>query len=386
MRANARGGKSGQSFSFWIVLTCLVLFILAAIFADFLANDLPLMAKKENNLEWPIFNPDKYTGMKSVNYADYDRVVMPVIPFRHQGRTNLDHRLLPPGSVVNTEGRTKTHLLGTDRLGRDVAAGLIFGCRKSIFIAFTSVSLAFFIGLLFGSVAGYWGDRWQVPWSAYLIFWLACCLYAFYLLYYQLAPKWVLASGIIFTFFPYIYFMHRSEKKINIPVDSLVLKLIEIFQSIPGLIILIVVAALVRNPSLFVLALIIGALRWTGFARFSRAEILKIKVRDYITAAKISGLSSWKIISKYILPEAFGPLIVVFAFGVSSVILLESTLSFLGIGLPADEVTWGTMLGQARQYPYAWWLALFPGLCILVIVLSLNLLGDHLKRRFDVHD
>jgi peptide/nickel transport system permease protein len=380
-----QSGTVGRPLSFWIVLIFLLLFVLAAIFADLLASDIPLMAKKGSNFEWPIFNQAKYLEGKSFNYQDYDRVIMPLIPFNHES-TNIDQRYKPPGTVNLIEGRKKTHLLGTDRLGRDVAAGLIFGSRKSLFIAFTSVLMAFFIGLFLGSIAGYWGDQMQLTWSGYLLFWLVSCAYAFYLLYYHLVPTWVLVGGVIFLLLPYFYFKNHSKRKIKIRLDSLVLKLIEIFQSIPGLIILIVVAALVRNPSLFMLSLVIGALRWTGFARFTRAEIMKIKVRDYITAAKISGIGSWKIISRYILPEDFGPLIIVFAFGVSSVILLESTLSFLGIGLPADEVTWGTMLAQARQHPSAWWLAILPGISILVLVLSLNLLGDHLKRQFDVHD
>ncbi|MBK8505631.1 MAG: ABC transporter permease subunit [Saprospiraceae bacterium] len=100
----------------------------------------------------------------------------------------------------------------------------------------------------------------------------------------------------------------------------------------------------------------------------------------------MSGLSSFKILTKYIMPEAFGPLVVIFAFGVSSVVLLESTLSFLGIGIPIEEVTWGTLLSQARNYSDAWWLALFPGLCIFLLVLSLNVVGNQLKRRFDPQD
>ena len=88
----------------------------------------------------------------------------------------------------------------------------------------------------------------------------------------------------------------------------------------------------------------------------------------------------------YILPETLGPLVVVFAFGVSSVILLEATLSFLGIGIPVDEVTWGTLLAQSRENTYAWWLAIYPGLCIMLLVFSLNIIGSKLKEQFDAQD
>ncbi|NND31695.1 MAG: ABC transporter permease [Saprospiraceae bacterium] len=373
-------------FSQWFVRITLGGFLLTAIFANYMANELPIFTQKGGKTEWPIFHPEKYNNLASISFADYDRVIYPVIPFNHQYAHNLDERLVPPGSQTTRNGMKFKHILGTDRLGRDVAAGLVFGCRKSIYIAFLSALISLLIGMLLGGAAGYWGNNLKIQSTWYFLIWMLLVIYGIYCVYYDLLPGLLVVILVAFAFLPNLYFRDEKSKYFRLPADFLVIKLIETIQSIPGLIILLVVAAIVRSPSLTLLAVIISLIRWTGFARFIRAEVIKIKARDYITAAKISGLSNWKIATKYILPEAFGPLIVVFAFGVSSVILLESTLSFLGIGLPVNEVTWGTLLGQAKQNPNAWWLALFPGLCILLLVLSLNLIGDQLKRRFDVRD
>ncbi len=144
-----------------------------------------------------------------------------------------------------------------------------------------------------------------------------------------------------------------------------------------------VLGTLLSTPSLTFLALIIALLRWPRFALFVRSEVQKIKARNDILAARISGLKDSTILFRLVLPEAMTSVVVIFAFGMASTIILESTLSFLGIGVPIDEVTWGSILGQARENISAWWLAIFPGVAIFILIMSLNFLGERLRIKLN---
>jgi len=362
----------------WIILG---LFVMVALLAPLIATDAPVYATRNGKSYWPLFSGSHWTGRLS----DYDRVILPPVAFKAQGEPDLEQRLKPPGTISREGNYEKVHWLGTDRLGRDVAAGLITGCRKSIWIAFLAMAVSAIAGTLLGASAGYWNNHLPIPWGWKLVVAGLSVLYAIYLWHYRLINVWIFLLIIIILLIVFSG-LRRDQKMINFPLDHVILKLIEIFQSIPALLLLMVITALVDSPGVLTIALLISLIRWASFARFTRAEVIKINARDYITAARVSGLGTLKILSRYILPEAFGPLVVVFAFGFSSVILLESTLSFLGIGLPVEEVTWGTMLSQARRYSSAWWLAVFPGLCILLLVFSLNLIGSQLKERYVPRD
>lgn len=382
---NKKKGRKSDKLAYAIAWTIMSLFVLTALLAPLLATDQPYYARKGNNSEFTfIKKSNKYVTVDDIYNSD--QLWLAPVPFRHQGYTRLEERLKPPGTQVKRGNVILNHYLGTDRLGRDVAAGIIFGFRKSLGIGIFSMLVAAIVGISLGASAGYWGNALPVhlSWPSLLFFIL--CIYFIYLLSYSLISLWVglaVLIGLITT----TYFLNKNkEKKYFIPLDLIVLKLIEVFQSIPALLLLLVVAAFISSPTLITLSLLIASIRWTSFARYARAEFMKISARDYITAAKVSGLSNRKIIMHYILPETWAPLVVVFAFGVSSVVLLESTLSFLGIGIPVDEVTWGTLLAQARQHTSAWWLTLFPGVCIMLMVFSLNLIGSQLKEKFDAQD
>lgn len=363
----------------WIILS---LFVMVALLAPLIATDIPVYATRNGQSYWPLFSGNHWTG----SLSDYDRVILPPVAFRAQGEPDLEQRLKPPGTISREGNYEKVHWLGTDRLGRDVAAGLISGCRKSIWIAFLAMAVSAIAGTLLGASAGYWNNHLPLPWGWKLAVAGLGVLYASYLWHYSLINDWVFLLITIIILFIVFTGLLRHQRQISFPLDHVILKLIEIFQSIPALLLLMVITALVNSPGLLTIALLISLIRWASFARFTRAEVIKINARDYITAARVSGLGTLKILTRYIMPEAFGPLVVVFAFGFSSVILLESTLSFLGIGLPVEEVTWGTMLSQARRYSSAWWLAVFPGLCILLLVFSLNLIGSQLKERYVPRD
>jgi peptide/nickel transport system permease protein len=172
-------------------------------------------------------------------------------------------------------------------------------------------------------------------------------------------------------------------KKVTIPADILVMRFIEVLNSIPALLLILSVVAVIRKPSILYVMAIIGLIRWTGIARFIRAELLKIRNLSYVEAAQAMGFSDWRIILRHALPNALTSVLIAIAFGVASSILLEAFLSFLGIGVATEQVTWGTMLNAARRAPSAWWLAIFPGLAIFFTVTIFNLLGEGLTDALD---
>jgi peptide/nickel transport system permease protein len=157
----------------------------------------------------------------------------------------------------------------------------------------------------------------------------------------------------------------------------------EIFNSLPRLLLIISISAIIEERSLWMVMVIIGFTSWTEIARFTRAELLRVREMEFITAAKSMGFSNFRIILKHALPNAMAPVFVTVAFGISSAILIESGLSFLNIGVPADTVTWGSMLNIGRTEPEAWWMIVFPGMAIFVTVMIFNLIGDGLRDALD---
>ena len=167
-------------------------------------------------------------------------------------------------------------------------------------------------------------------------------------------------------------------------MDFIVMRGVEVLNSIPTLFLLLAIMAVVRTPSILYIMVIIGLVRWTGIARLVRAELLKVRQQDYILAARAMGFSSWRILFRHALPNSLSPVWTTLAFGIAGAILLEAFLSFLGIGLPVEEVTWGSLLRQiSGSNTRAWWLAVFPGLAIFITVLAFNLIGERLSDILD---
>jgi peptide/nickel transport system permease protein len=295
-----------------------------ALCADFLANDKPYYLSYQGKSYFPIFRSylvgaglgQAPPELLNVDYKKLDAAVAiyPPIPYRP---SNID--LAAP-----YEAPSKEHWLGTDKLGRDVMAGMIHGSRISLSIGFVAVGLAVVIGVLFGALAGYFGS-------------------------------WV---------------------------DLVISRVFEIEMAIPTFFLLITVAALLP-PSIYLTMIIIGATSWVGMARFTRNEFLKIRNLDYVTAAIALGVPNRKIMFKHILPNALAPVIVSVVLGIAGAILVESSLSFLGIGVPAELVTWGSILHEASSSTFAWWLAVFPGLAIFITVLAYYLVGEGLREVLD---
>ena len=172
------------------------------------------------------------------------------------------------------------------------------------------------------------------------------------------------------------------SKKVILPVDIIISRFIEVFTSIPKLFLIFSLIIMIK-PSLYLIIVVIGLLSWTEIARFIRAEMLRIRKMEYIESATALGLPKWRIVLRHALPNALPPVLITISFGIAAAILTESSLSFLGIGLPIDTLSWGKLLSSAREAPQAWWLAVFPGLAIFITVTAFNLIGEGLSDAMD---
>lgn len=217
------------------------------------------------------------------------------------------------------------HLLGTDHLGRDLFTRMLHGSQISLSVGFVAVAISIFIGILVGAISGYYGG-------------------------------WV---------------------------DSLLMRFVDIMLCFPSFFLILTIVALL-GPSLFKVMLVIGITSWMGTARFVRAEFLSLRERDFVQAARSLGVKDSRIIFRHILPNALAPVFVTATLDVASAILVEAGLSFLGFGAQPPTPSWGNILTEGRTYIFdAWWLTVFPGLAILLTVLSFNLVGEGLRDALD---
>jgi len=217
------------------------------------------------------------------------------------------------------------HLFGTDELGRDVFSRIIYGARVSLRVGFLAMGIAILTGTVLGAVAGYYGG------------WL----------------------------------------------DTIIMRLVDVMLAFPTLFLILAVVA-VLEPSIYIIMVVIGLTGWMDVARLVRAEVLSLKEREFVLAARAIGASSGRIIFKHILPNAIYPVIVAATFSVGGAILIESGLSFLGLGIQPPEPSWGGILSVGKDYiTVAWWMSLFPGIAIFLTVLSFNLLGEALRDALD---
>jgi peptide/nickel transport system permease protein len=255
-------------------------------------------------------------------------------------RVNLPDALLPP---------TSTYLLGTDQLGRDVLSRLIYGTRISLSIGFIAVGVSVVIGTVIGAVAGSFGG-----WLDSLLMRLVDTLLSIPTIFLLLA----------------VIAMDPSEQLLQLGGLPIVGGLVQgIFR--------------VVDPHILVLMAVIGLMSWMGVARLVRAEILSLKEREFVLAARALGASAWRLITTHLLPNAMAPVLVSATLGVGGAILLESVLSYLGLGVQPPTPSWGNILNEGRvALGVAWWLMLSPGLCILVTVLAFNLLGEGIRGWF----
>ncbi|MBI5916803.1 MAG: ABC transporter permease [Bacteroidetes bacterium] len=395
-----------MAFWSWRIL-CGLIFV--AVFGDFIANEKPLYCKIEGQRYFPVLRQygvdlglakwDARFFQKSWNEHTYEAAIFPPIPYSSNTIDSKNSNYRSPFGHHTVESARYRHWLGTDQLGRDVAAGMVSGTRVALLVGLISMSIATAIGLLLGSLAGYFGDggfrishaRLWLNVAALFFAWF----YAFQVRSFALAEAaaqgsfsaalfksmaivalvFLVANGLVFL----IKKWAPGGRKITLPLDLLVMRAIEVMNAIPGLLLLLAIVAVLQKSSVFYVMAIIGLLRWTGVARFVRAELLKIRNLGYVEAARAMGFPNRRILLRHALPNALGPVLITVAFGVAAAILMESALSFLGIGVGADGATWGRLLSDARKYPGAWWLAVFPGGAIFMAVTIFNLIGDGLS-------
>ena len=393
-------------YAFYVV----VVLLFVAIFADFLANDKPIMMKYEGHWHAPVlksyavdWNVGKWpVDFINVKWRDLDTEFAIWTPIAY-APTTLD-KSVPQYAPPMTQGDNGRHLLGTDKLGRDVAAGMIHGTRVAISVGMVAMSIAFIIGVLLGTLAGFYGDD-KLKISRIRLF-LNVCFLPFAYFYGFMVRFTVLKEAVATSTFSFLLHFLLSvclfvvillipnlltiplkrikslAKKLTIPVDILLTRFIEIVVSIPVLVLILVIIA-VAKPSIYNVMIIIGLVSWTSIARFVRAELLKIRQLDYMEAADALGFANWQKMFRHAMPNALSPVFISVAFGIAAAILVEAFLSFLGIGVPVDAITWGKLLNLSRSNSDAWWLAVFPGMAIFITVTVFNLIGEGLTDALD---
>ncbi len=383
--------------------------IVVALLGDFIANERPIICKIDGAVYFPVLKQyavdlgwsewDARFVSKKWKNQDYDWVVFPPIPYSNNTLDIANGGFKSPFDEQEVSSLHFRHWLGTDNLGRDVFAGMVSGTRTALLVGILAMGVAAIIGILMGLLAGYYGNTEFRTTVLRLVFILLGGVFGVFYgftsrayafekggLFVNIGIGLLVFGGIVFLFRLLAILVERVRifrKEITLPIDAIVLRIIEVLNSIPALLLILSLVALFRKPSLFNIMIIIGLISWTGIARFVRAELMKIRQMEYIEAARALGFSEWRIMWKHALPNALGPVMIALAFGIAGAILVEALLSFIGVGLPPDMVTWGTMLNSTREATYAWWLAIFPGGAIFITVTLFNLLGEHLEKAGD---
>jgi peptide/nickel transport system permease protein len=222
-------------------------------------------------------------------------------------------------------GPSWQHWMGTDGLGRDVLSRMLFGGRISLLVGLVAVGISTAIGIVLGAIAGYYRG-------------------------------WV---------------------------DTFIMRLVDVMLSIPSFFLILAVIAFL-TPSIINVMIVIGLTSWMGVTRLVRAEFLSLQGREFVQASRTLGAKDARLIFTHLLPNSLTPIIVSSVLGVAGAVLLESGLSFLGLGVQAPQASWGNILSDGKNYiQFAWWLSLFPGLAILITVLGYNLLGEGLRDTLD---
>lgn len=342
-QAQGHAGSSGSPGTYWSMvwrnfrrkplavagMWVTMFLIVVAVFAPLIANDRPILFIHEGTWDWPVFSGSERFG--TLTWKEM-KVEAPFIVQRDAGGPgNLALWPMVPFSpteynllevLAAPDGK---HWFGTDSSGRDVVSRMVHGARISLSVGFVAEGIALVIGVLLGAMAGFFG-RW---------------------------------------------------------VDVLVSRLIEILVTIPTFFLIIAIIAFLP-PSIYNIMVVIGLTGWTGVARFVRAEFLKLKQLDFVMASRALGASNSRIIFLHMLPNAMAPVLVSAVFGIAGAILTESSLSFLGFGVPPPTPSWGDVLSQSRDYiEFAWWLTVFPGLAIFMSITAYNVVGDGLRDAMD---
>jgi peptide/nickel transport system permease protein len=269
-------------------------------------------------LTWQRFKKNRlaFTGALAVGTILLVALLAPFITPYEPTDIDLENILSPPSAK---------HVLGTDDLGRDILSRMMWGSRISLSVGFVAMGIAVSIGIIIGSLAGFYGGK----------------------------------------------------------IDNVLMRLVDVMLTFPTFFLILAVIAILE-PSIYTIMVVIGVTGWMDVARLVRAEFLTLKERDFVLAARASGAGNLRLIFRHVLPNSLAPVFVAATFGVAGAILAEAALSFLGLGVQPPNPSWGNILTLGKNnIEIAWWLSLFPGLAILVTVLSYNLVGEGLRDALD---
>ena len=289
----------------------------------------PCLGYFDRRLEPAIFTKDKFRGTYPRNLAAKDPDSWALWPLFFQDPYRSVRNDEWPGRLENPamdQGRPSwNNLFGTDQAGVDVLAKMVHGTTIALLVGFVSMGIAGTIGVVVGAVGGYFGG-------------------------------WI---------------------------DMLTSRVTEIVMCVPTLVLILSIVAIIEKPTIWHTMAIIGFTGWTGIARLTRGEFLRLKSSEYVTAARAAGAGPLRIMLRHVLPNALAPILVPITFGIASAILTESGLSFLGFGPPPPSASWGSVLNGARSNLGMWWLVVFPGAAIFLTVLAYNLIGEGLQEATD---
>ena len=280
-------------------------------------------------------------------------------------------------SPWSSDSTGRLHVIGTDRFGRDVLVRVLYGTRTALLVGIGVVLLSFLLAVVFGVLAGYVGNRSiRVNLFQLIILLIGSITMLFYMRYGQLAVAVFILSITVLLMF---ILRGLNLKQFYLPIDSIIMKIIEVIKTVPALFLVLSLFAIFSRASIVSLIVILGLISWPSKARLLRAEILKVKNQDFMITTQVLGLSKWRTVVYHLLPNVISPLIIASCYTFTGAILVESTLSFLNVGLPQDIPSWGGIMRESRDYFKAWWLALFPGLLLFLSILTLNIVVDALN-------
>ena len=314
----------------------------------------------------------------------------PLVPYAFSTQDSKNMDFISPFGAQDIPSLYYRHWLGTDQLGRDVLAGLIAGTRTALLVGMAGMGIALLIGLSLGLVAGYFGnDRFK---STPIGLILRGVLFFFFIFYAPIFFQQQLSLILFFFIFMGLYGLIKLcdrflktlpflNTTLFVPLDTLIMRLVEILQAVPSILWLLGLIAVAGRMSITQLVFFIGFVGWMSLARLVRGEVLRVRQLEYIESARALGFSDARIVIRHIMPNILTPVLIAISFGIANCVLLEAFLTFSGLGLPIEQVTWGSLLTASRDNPSAWWMVVFPGLAIFITVTVFNRLGEVLRER-----
>ena len=394
---------------FAVVWLLSLLFV--AVFLEFLASDKPILAKVEESWYMPSVGEtmfdlginERYNEIRRVKWGKHDGFkIMPLVPYSANTLDLKNASYKGPFEKQRVQSMRYRHWLGTDKIGRDVLAGLLNGCRVIIKIMLIVGLVAGALGLLIGGFAGFLGDR-SVKWTlSKIILYGLGGLMSIYTVYMTLnvsliskgvlhIKEVVLAIAIPLMLLGVLRQLYRriiykqidlrfSLSSYSIPVDSIFYFVIVLITAMPVTMILLALLGYFQSPSLVLTMSLFGFVLWKNIARIIRGEVLRVKEQDYILASRQLGLSRGKVFWRHIFPNIKNQFFITLALVVSGSLLIEATLSFLGIGMAVGEISWGVLLSQGKSNISAYWLSLFPGILLVITVYSINAIAERYKK------